>query len=246
MDRYYVVFLISAAIVGLIFLFNKNDNLVKETLKKSAASKMIAFDSSPDLPVGFGYKTQWIAVKTSDTKSVVDSISLTDVHEANWRTGFAGTGSGYYFVSPPVQGWTLIINPLMPDLGAEISSDPLSFPLKAISYLSQRFGEAYYFGNHRIVGYYSWAKASKGIVERAFGYLGESGTIMLDQGVPTDEETSLNLVFSNLTINDGMKHPDEEDVLSIAKQWTIDPRMTEGEYNLGVGYSGKLNKHLGG
>ncbi|WP_169744615.1 hypothetical protein [Paenibacillus stellifer] len=96
----------------------------------------------------------------------------------------------------------------MPDLEAELTSDPLSSPLKAITYLSETFGEACYFGSHRIVDYYAWAKAKDGNISRGFGYLGETGSIILDQREVYAEEQKQNSGFDESTSTDEISVPD--------------------------------------
>ncbi len=213
----------------------KRTNTNKSTATSWASGKLkpIHFESEPDLPIGFGYKCQWFAVKTVDTEAVLEEIKLKNVQVSNWNTGIEGAYEGYYFIAPPIHDWTFIINSIMPDLSGKESL----YPLTVITDLSQRFGEAYYFGTHRVVEYHAWAKAVNGKVVRAYGYLGESGETIIDQGELTQDEIDSNLIFTDVDV-DEPNLPDEEDVLFIAKKWTVDPLLQEGNYPFGTGYVG--------
>ncbi|MBD3917212.1 hypothetical protein H8B09_00480 [Paenibacillus sp. PR3] len=202
----------------------------------------LQFDSTPDQPQAFGYKTQWFAVKSTDTDSVVQALGFKDVHAANWSTGMAGafgSDGDYYFVTPPVQGWTFIVNTGMPALGEKHEEDVRqAAPIKTIISLSQTFGEAYYYGSHRIVSYYAWAKAMNGELVRAYGYLGESGEILADVGALTEEESQLHMQFGDPVTDEDAKWPNEEDVIAIAAAWTVNPLTQQA--GLGTGYVGRL------
>lgn len=234
-----IFFVILAAIILItaIAYFQKGGNSTKNSdgIKSPTVSspKAIQFDSNPDLPVSFGYKCQWFAVKTIDAQAVINTLQLTNVQVSNWRTGLEGAYEGYYFVSPPIKGWILIINSIMPDLSGVKSPSPLT----VIDDLSSKFGEAYYFGTHRVVEYHAWAKSINGELARAYGYLGESGETILNYGDVSKEELENNLVFTELEA-DEPNLPDEEDVLLIAKKWTVDPLMGSGNYEKETGFIG--------
>lgn len=229
------VIIIVIVLIVIFIIFQKR--VAKSTTASSPSNeiKPSQFETVPDLPVGFGYKCQWIAVKTVDTEAVLAEMQLKNVQVANWNTGIKGAYEGYYFISPPILGWTLVINSIMPDLTDTKSPSPLT----AISDLSQKFGEAYYFGTHRVVEYHAWAKAVNGQVVRAYGYLGEGGETLIDEGKISQEEMENDLVFTGFDV-DEPKLPREGDVLFIAKKWTVDPLMQQGNYQIGTGYVGTI------
>lgn len=235
--KFIVGIIILVLILFVIFsLFQKRSTSQSAVNSLSSQEiKQIKFESEPDLPIGFGYNCQWFVVKTTDTKALQEAINLKNVHVSNWKTGIEGSYEGYYFISPPINGWTFIINSNMPDLSGKESP----YPLTVITDLSQRFGEAYYFGTHRIVDYHAWAKAVNGKVLRAYSYLGESGETIINEGDLSQEERENNLFFTNIDVGKP-KLPNEEDVLLIAKKWTIDPLMQEGSYHIGAGYVGLI------
>lgn len=191
------------------------------------ARHALNFDATPDLPLGFGYKMHWYAVRTKDTEGVAAHLMLNDTQPANWSSGVRGAYEGYYFVTPPIDGWTLIANASMPGLSANEQYHTFS----RLQSLSAVYGAAYYFGTHRIVGYQAWAQAVNGSIIRAYGYLGESGETLVDDGDPTAEELELGL----------LDHPsDEQDVLRLAACWTIDPLLDNVSGEPGIGIAGVL------
>ncbi|WP_379161712.1 hypothetical protein [Paenibacillus sp. sgz5001063] len=192
------------------------------------------FDARPDHPVSFGYKCQWYAVKTTDTEAVAQSFGLEDLQTANWQTGIAGAYTGYYFFSPPVKGWTLVVNSHMADLGVPGEDNPK----EVVKRLSAQFGEAYYFGTHRVVEYHAWIKGMQGKIIRAYGYVGESGDTLMDEGEITEEETANNLVFSG-----SGRVPNEEDVIEMASLWTVSPFLEEEDNETGNGLAGTAKAH---
>lgn len=195
----------------------------------------VQFEAAPDLPVPFGYKTQWLAVRTTDTEAVAKCLRLERPQPANWKTGMNGAAAGYYFVTPPVHGWTLVVNPYMPDLSGKEEPGPLQL----LERLSAAFGEAGYFASHRVVGYHAWVRARKGEIVRGYAYVGEQGETILDHGGLSSAEREANLTFTGLEAEEPVL-PDEDDVLLMAKLWSVDPAMAQGGYEAGTGLAGVL------
>lgn len=100
-----------------------------------------------------------------------------------------------------------------------------------------RFGEAYYFGTHRVVEYHAWAKSVNGKLVRAYGYLGETGETIVNRGEISDAELENGLIYTDLDAEEP-NLPNEEDVLLMAKAWTIDPQMADGRHQAGTGFVG--------
>ncbi|WP_316572239.1 hypothetical protein [Neobacillus sp. YIM B06451] len=238
---FYIVLLIIAVLIFYFIKNTMNSNRVNEDAQKESSLRKPVdarvFDAKPDMPVGFGYKSQWYAVKTENTDEVAKELNLTSIQAANWATGMWGAQEDYYFVTPPVRGWTIVVNSFMPD----ISDSTDDGPLKTIQYLSRKYGEAYYFGTHRVVDYHAWAKAINGEIVRAYGYLGESGETLINQGKLTSEELIHNYVYTELDHEEPIL-PDEEHVLTLSKEWAIDPLMEYEGLNSGVGLVGEKVK----
>jgi hypothetical protein len=169
---------------------------------------------SASAPVPFGYKTQWFAVPECRGETLAKAIGMPNVKRVSWSEGMKLIESkGGVFITPSIAGWTLAI-------GEVPSADEAAWtPL--IENLSREFGRTYYFGTHRVVEYHAWARAEKGTIVRAFGYLGERDETFLNVGPRSPEEVQLGIGESS------GKSPDEESVLNLAGKWVIDPRTLD-------------------
>jgi hypothetical protein len=182
----------------------------------------------PNKPVPFGYKCQWLAIKTEDTQAVAGAVFLRNARPATWQEGIQGAYESKLFVSPSVDGWTFVVGNCLPNAGHPDGPDwnpDRCTPL--IVHLSKRFGEVQYFGTQRIVEYHAWAKACSGHIFRAYAYLGEQGVTIWNRGELTPEELSLGFSASPESSLAEI-FPDEEAVMQIAGKWSINPQILEG------------------
>jgi len=198
----------------------------------------------PTPAVGFGYKCMWFAVKTDDKNRVAAMLQLANVSECNWQTGIAEAYKGSVFVTPAVGGWTLACGWGLPHGDTREQVDEVKSILRT---LSREFGEAQFFGTHRVVDCHCWMKATNGRVERAYDWV--EGTTLVAEGPPTEVELPLNLVN---TLSEEAKDeryferedivwPDEELVMNIAEHWSINPTTLDERNDVtpGLGLLGK-------
>jgi len=177
---------------------------------------------------GFGYKIEWLAVRSQSADAVAAALGLGRLSQAPWEDAVTAAYAGQWMVTPPIDGWTLAASRSMP---APEDSRFESW----LAALSASLGQVQYFGSNRIVNYYAWGRASGGVVERAFGYLSERGDDALFQiGERTAEEQALGVGFlpaiewpESEDDEDTGPWPDEETVLSLAGLWSVDPRSLE-------------------
>ncbi|MFI6784838.1 hypothetical protein [Micromonospora sp. NPDC050276] len=183
--------------------------------------------------LGFGYKLQWLAVRDRDADAVAAALNLSRPTPANWRDAVAAAydDHGHWLLTPPLDHWTLAASRDVP----VPEDDRFAAWLAALSLL---LGEVQYFGTHRVVEYHGWGRARDGSVERAFAYLGERGEVLFDLGERTVEEQALGVGTAYdedepWDDDETSLWPDEETVLTIAGQWSIDPRTLENAVVLG-------------
>jgi hypothetical protein len=178
-------------------------------------SEFAADDDDPDLPVPFGPRTAWLAVETTDTEGVTTDLDLRGARAATWAEGIKAatqTSRSSVFVTPPLADWTLAVGTaLFPSDQAETFVKPL------LERLSAMYGEAQYFGTHRDVELHMWARARNGRLLRGYGWLGEKGLTLWDEGAPTKGERDLGLRSA------GAQAPDEATLMQLACLWSIDP-----------------------
>ena len=188
----------------------------------------------PDKPIGFGYKNKWIAVKSSSKEEVAKFLNLRKVKESNWENGIKYGYEKGIFISPEINEWILVLGIDVSDLETEETKD---FLKRA----SKEFGECQIFLTHRVVEYHFWGLARNGEIKRLYSYVGESGENMIINGEPTEIERNFNLVdsFSDESKEDeywereDIEIPDEETVMKIAENWSVNPTKI-GEYqNIG-------------
>jgi hypothetical protein len=142
--------------------------------------------TDPDLPVPFGPKMAWLALDTTDTQAVAGALGLRGARAATWAEGINAAHQASVFVTPPLGEWTLAVGAaLFPPDRADAFVKPL------LERLSRQFGETQYFCTHRDFELHVWARARKRRLVRGYGWLGQKGLTLWDEGAPTKEERDL-------------------------------------------------------
>lgn len=201
----------------------------RKQLRGTQAAALDLPPQHPDDPQAFGFKNTWWALPAADTDAVVAAIRLQNAQPANWQTGLKHAYEGHVFVTPPIEGWTLITGIRLPPGGKDARAEVLP----ALLELSRTFGAALVFATHRVVDYHLWAKATSGTLIRGYGYVGESGTTFWDDGALTPEEQKLGFAFFDERCSDAehdsyweredLSYPRETNVMAIARIWSISP-----------------------
>lgn len=205
----------------------------------------------PDSAIGFGYKCMWFAVKTDNKKKLAELFKLTNVSDCNWKVGIDKAYRGAVFITPVIDGWTLTCGWGLPHGDTKEGIEEVKNILKI---LSKELGEAQFFCTHRVTEYHCWMKAKNGQIERVYSFSGESGENIVVEGKPTKLEQTLMLAntFSDEAKDD--KYFEREDVtwaneevlMRVAEQWSIDPTKLENRRNLapGIGLSGQWKEGI--
>jgi hypothetical protein len=147
---------------------------------------------APDLPVPFGPKAAWLALDTTAAEAVAAALGLREARAMRWAEGIAAAYQASVFVTPPLGDWTLAVSTaLFPPDRADAFVTPL------LERLSRQFGDAQYFCTHQDVGLHVWARARQGRLVRGYGWLGQRGVTLWDEGAQTREERDLGFRFLN-------------------------------------------------
>jgi len=236
--------LILAVIAYFIYFIGKNKDKTDGARYKAPAPVSLLKDT----PVSFGYKCMWIAVKTSNKERVGEMLGLKNMHAANWKTGIEGAYDDKVFISPQVGVWTLAIGFGLSNVHGGKSLVEENYKA-IIDKLSAEFGEAQFFGSHRVVEYQTWAKSVNGKTVRYYSYIGEKGENLLVEGEPTDAEKQYHLIntFSKEAKDEhyidraDLVIPDEDFVMKIAGAWSVNPITLEQRTDIkpGPGILGK-------
>ncbi len=187
--------------------------------------------------MGFGYKTAWIAARTADTDGLIRALRLRNAKPCEAEDGIDASYIMDYaddrcqaFVTQPIDGWTLCVSVGFFRL---VDGQSAAFG-DLIVRLSNELGcEVQFFGTHRVVEGHAWARAINGTLRRAYSYVGESGETEIDFGEQTPEEVTLEFAFFDASKpeaeeegywdREDRRYPDEEDVMSLAELWSVNP-----------------------
>ena len=242
MTRLLLFLAVLAAVVWLIrewSIRRLNARLLNEP--KDSSRRLPGSQAKGDLPQAFGYKRAWLAIRTHQGEEVVEALGLKRVRRVGWNAGLSNGWDGGPFVSPPIAGWTLVVE--APAIWEENKENVLA----QLRDLSARFGEAHYYQTHRVVEQHTWARAREGELERAYCWLGESGVTVLDRGEETEIEQDLHLLLleegaeDDGQHDDSLEYPSEETVMEIARSWSVSPTdLDEIESEPGLGWIGKV------
>lgn len=240
-----VLLLIGAVVCAWLYLFPKSADKVADAMVDriiaSAKIKPEELDTTEDEPVDFGFKQHWLAIKTTDTQKVADTLGAKQVYPCNWKKGIALAYRNATYITPPIDGWTLVVNSdLMVDEGRDNEKE-----IQKFNGLSKIFGEAQFFATHRVVEYHYWAKSVNGRLIRVYSSLPEKAEDTWIYGNPTEVEKSFNLPtvfpkegedYDAFWEKGGFTMPNEETVMQIAEAWSIDPtRISERTGIKGLG-----------
>ena len=165
-----------------------------------------ALDTTPDTPEGFGFKCNWFVVQSQEPAQVVQALGLQKVQPANWASGIAkayeGTdlvsGESFVFVSPPVQGWVLVVGATLPypDMRERGRNESIDAQYHAmVADLLECSNEVQFFGTNRLVGFEAWALMKRGQPARVFAYA--DGSVYANLGPQSAAESALG--FPDLT-----------------------------------------------
>lgn len=221
------------------------------------------FNTTPDLPQTFGYKVNWFAVKATNPAIVADALEIGSGVPANWESGMNAaygrinpTGKqSWIFVSPSVKGWVFVVGSSLPYpvMHTTDRHDGIGQKFDALfSRLIHHFNDVQFFGSYRVVGFVAWVRAQKNKPMRVFAY--GDGDVYANIGDQTQEEALLSLPkLSGLSPHDASerlfskstKLPDENDVLRLAEQWSLNPaNQLESDIPMSLGLVIELPKGL--
>jgi hypothetical protein len=229
MNMLVLVILIVIVIVAALLLPKKKVPLkiYKPEEMPAAKTQMV-----PDLPVSFGYKCMWFAVKTDDKQKLADKLGYKPMSDCNWHTGIEKAYKGFVFITPVIDGWTLACGWGLPQAD---SINEISEVKMVLEILSREFDEAQYFCTHRVTEYHCWMRAIQAEVTRVYAWLGESGENIAIEGEPTEFEKTLNLANTLSEESKTEDYYDREDitwpyeqlVMQVAAHWSVDPSVLE-------------------
>ena len=237
-----------AIIIGTVLVLRNRKRTYPTAPEPSKVTLPDIDKSIPDMPDNFGYKCMWYSIKTENIHRIAEILKLKSLEPCNWAVGVRKAYQGDIFITPTVGNWTMVAGR---GLSIVDTQEDITHVKNILSQLSYEFGEAQYFCTHRIAEYHLWMRAIKGKITRAYSYLGESGGNVIVEGTPTEIEAGLNLIntFSeeandkNYFSREDILIPDEQTVMDVAGNWSIDPSNLHERTDVkpGLGYLAKAD-----
>lgn len=215
--------------IGLVFLHMSS----RQALKQLAAEPAPPFDtvSEPSWRVCrallFRQPCRWLAVRCTNPALVQDALGLHEPTPCGWIEGITQLAEDRLFISPPVQGWVLVLGHALP-----LPEDDVDRLFHALREFSHKLGEVQYFAVNRVVDHHTWVKLVDGRVRRAYSWADET---LWNDGEKTDAEKRLGMQC--LDYGESRDHqpvlfgaatrPNAEKIFSLAARWSVDPSAIE-------------------
>jgi hypothetical protein len=179
------------------------------------------------LPLPFGRTCGWLAIRADRPEDVIAALPLAGARPADWRTGVRAAYEGRVFVTPPLDGWVLVLSTRLPDAGDGRARERLT---PFVTDLSRRLETTVLaFATSFSVGYSHFAAAEGGVLRRARADVASEGRRLLDRG---DADV------------DGLPRreaPREEEIFALAGRLSVDPNTLDRRtVPVGDGWLGDL------
>lgn len=184
----------------------------------------------PERPVWqpiFDAPFRWMAIRGADVNLIQSALRLRNPRPCSWEEGLHRALEHKLFITPPLNGWTLVMGSDLPDP----AEDPDEV-FHLVRELSSLLGEVHFFSMNRLFSHHSWVLAEGGSIRRGYCWAGQT---VWNQGVPTRAELSLNM-----TTYDYGRGPERglfsyadplgattDKVTALAARWSVDPTTVD-------------------
>jgi hypothetical protein len=135
-------------------------------------------------PPAYPLPARWLAIRSANSVSVRDTLPAPSP-VVPWSEALARSRERAWFVSPPVDGWTLVVGSRLPDVAQDVDR-----VYRFLAQLSRELGEVHFYSADRVLSFHAWAQWDHGRVVRAYAWAGET---VWNEGRPTAEERLLGL-----------------------------------------------------
>ncbi len=174
-------------------------------------------------PPLFSAPSRWLAIRSSNPEAVQAALGLLRPRPCTWEEGLAAAQARRLFISPPVDGWILVMGSGLPEPAHDVDKC-----FHFIVALSRKLGCVQFFSASRAVHHHAWVHAEQGRILRAYAWAGKT---LWNQGRLTKAETELRLkCFDYAEAAErsyfAQIHPsvlNTERVPLLAARWSLDP-----------------------
>ena len=186
--------------------------------------------------------SRWLAIKTQDIARVQEALGLCNPTPCTWVEGMGRMGDRKLFVSPPLDGWILVVGQGLPD-----PADDIDRFYHFIMRLGNSLGAVQFFCSNRVLNHHAWVRAENNRIYRAYAWAGET---LWNEGEMTAAERDLGLRCfeygeqpSVFPFSAREAHfANAEKVSMLAARWSLDPSAIQNlGYNPHSGISGDLS-----
>ena len=234
-----VAVLLIAMVTAIVVCIGVLRLIARRELRRGDRGKKI-LAAPPLSAVLFDAPSRWLAVRGENPQAVESALGVHNSRACSWSDALATPFEPRLFISPPVQGWILVMGCDLPD-----PADDVDDCFKFLTGLSRKLGEVQFFSRHRAVAHHGWARLADGKVIRAYAWAGET---LWNQGTMTESERVLKfrcLTYTESSEVFGLAQREvlalnTERVVRLAAAWSIDPMSIEGAALEGKGIAGDL------
>ncbi len=175
------------------------------------------------VPLPFPPPPRWLAIRSSNTVHLRTLLCMDDEPATSWSEALARCREPELFLSPPVQGWSLVIGASLPDPSHDIDRCH-----RFLTGLSAEIGEVQFFATDRVLNVHTWARLRDGRVVRGYSWSGETqwneGKVSLDErllGLRSREygDEAEPPAYGEVS----PEQTNSERVILLARRWSIDP-----------------------
>src|SRR5205085_10092658 len=133
----------------------------------------------------FSAPTRWLAIRSYNPQAVQAALGLLKPRPCSWEEGLTAAQAKKLFISPPVDGWILVMGSGLPEPAHDV--DQCFHFLLA---LSKKLGCVQFFSANRALHHHAWVRAEQGRIQRAYAWAGKT---LWNQGRVTKAETELRM-----------------------------------------------------
>lgn len=170
-----------------------------------------------------GLPARWLAIHSANHSLIQDALGLRNVQPCTWEEGFAQILDHRLFVTPPIDGWTLVLGTSLPD-----AADDVDAFYRYFLELSHRLGHVQYFTANRTLNHHGWARAEDGKIIRAYLWAGET---LWNEGPQTIPERNLQVTCLDYAESpahsphaaDNPLARNTERISQLAAEWSVNP-----------------------
>jgi len=170
---------------------------------------------------------RWLAVRGVDAAVIQEVLHIRNPRPCSWEEGLHRALDHKLFISPPVNGWILVMGADLPDPGEDVDEC-----FHFLTHVSRELGEVQFFSMNRLFSHHAWASLLDGKVERAYAWNGQT---VWNQGKATEAEEALRLRtfdYGEPPEKSFFTHADPlgattEKLTSLAARWSVDPTTVD-------------------